>query len=330
MVLQIVYWFNPVLWFVRRQLQHLRELCCDATVARILRGETVDYRETILETGRRLLAHPVEAGMGLLGLFEDSSRLGVRLKWLEKKTWKYRGLRMVTVFAVVALMTACVLPMAATGKNKEGGIGDNVLEGPAFAATLSSGVTVELLGVCEHPSEGRQWWRPDGPVMKEAPYEGAKCEPIANRNEEFDQLREFAVKVSGPDLRSASVLHIVPAAGRKSAHFGVTGGETESVASIACSLPRFLESHEVHVGVACGEWETVASQGAGFGSNVTQETDAGSITWGAAWQVKGETVIDVAHPFVKDNVRIVAEDKHGQVVTAHGSRGGGTSMVGAV
>ncbi|MHC4575058.1 MAG: M56 family metallopeptidase [Planctomycetota bacterium] len=330
MVLQIVYWFNPLLWFVRRQLQHLRELCCDATVARLLREGTLDYRETILETGRRLLAHPVAPGMGLLGLFEDSSRLLVRLKWLEKKTWKYRGLRMVTVFAVVAFMAACVLPMAATGKNKEAGIGDSVLEGPAFAATLSSGVTVELLGVCEHPSEGKQWWRPDGTVMIEAPYEKAKGEPIANRNEEFDQLREFAVKVSGPDLRNASVLHIVPAAGRKSTRFGVTSGETESVASIACSLPKFLESHEVRVGVASGEWETVASESAGFGSNVTQETDAGSITWGVPSQVKGEAVIDVAHPFVGGAVRIVAEDKRGEVVTPNGSSGGGTSMWGAV
>ncbi|HBG78470.1 MAG TPA: hypothetical protein DDW84_06465 [Phycisphaerales bacterium] len=31
-----------------------------------------------------------------------------------------------------------------------------------FKATLSNGVTVELIGVCEHPSKGKQWWGPDG------------------------------------------------------------------------------------------------------------------------------------------------------------------------
>jgi len=118
MVLQIVYWFNPLLWFVRRQLQHLRELCCDATVARILREKTTDYRQTILETARRLLARPVEPGIGLLGLFEDSSRLVVRLRWLEKKTWKHRGLRIATCCAAIAVMTACILPMA-RAKTKE-------------------------------------------------------------------------------------------------------------------------------------------------------------------------------------------------------------------
>ena len=112
MLLQIVYWFNPLLWLLRRRLQHLRELCCDATVAGILREKTTDYRETILQNAKWLLTGPVKSGIGLLGLVEDSHNLLVRLNWLEKKTWKYRSLRIVTVCAVIALMLVCVLPMA--------------------------------------------------------------------------------------------------------------------------------------------------------------------------------------------------------------------------
>jgi beta-lactamase regulating signal transducer with metallopeptidase domain len=92
MILQVVYWFNPLLWLVRRQLQHLRELCCDATVARVLRDKTVDYRETILQTAKWLLTKPKMLKIGILGLVEGPSRLLVRLTWLEKKTWKHRGL----------------------------------------------------------------------------------------------------------------------------------------------------------------------------------------------------------------------------------------------
>jgi beta-lactamase regulating signal transducer with metallopeptidase domain len=40
-----------------------------------------------------------------------------------------------------------------------------------FAARLPNGVTVELVGVCEHPSAGKKWWRPDGTALGEAPYE---------------------------------------------------------------------------------------------------------------------------------------------------------------
>jgi beta-lactamase regulating signal transducer with metallopeptidase domain/nitrous oxidase accessory protein NosD len=112
MFLQIVYWFNPLLWLLRRKLQHLRELCCDATVARILKDKTADYREAILEVAQQFLAKPVEAGIGLLGMVETSSRLLVRIKWLEKKTWKYSGVRFAIIFIIVGFMSACVLPMA--------------------------------------------------------------------------------------------------------------------------------------------------------------------------------------------------------------------------
>ncbi|MGB2863239.1 MAG: M56 family metallopeptidase [Sedimentisphaerales bacterium] len=119
MLLQIVYWFNPLLWLLRRRLQHLRELCCDVTVAGILREKTTDYRETILQNAKWLLAGPARSGIGLLGLAEDSNNLLVRLDWLEKKTWKYRGLRIVTACAAIALMTVCVLPMAKAGAKAE-------------------------------------------------------------------------------------------------------------------------------------------------------------------------------------------------------------------
>ncbi|MCE5341198.1 MAG: ankyrin repeat domain-containing protein [Planctomycetaceae bacterium] len=115
MILQIAYWFNPLLWIIRKHIQNLRELCCDAAVASVLKEKTAAYRQTLLETARRLVAEPVDPGLGLLGLFENSGRLIDRLRWLEKKSWKYRPLRIATVFIVICIMSACVLPMT---KNK--------------------------------------------------------------------------------------------------------------------------------------------------------------------------------------------------------------------
>ena len=120
MLVQIVYWFNPLLWMIRRTLQNLRELCCDATVATLLRENTVHYRQTLLETARQLLAEPVDPGLGLLGLFENNNWLVTRLQWLEKNTWKNRPLRIATIIALVAIMTTCVLPMANRQKQPRG------------------------------------------------------------------------------------------------------------------------------------------------------------------------------------------------------------------
>ncbi len=112
MLLQIVYWYHPLLWLVRRHLHHLRELSCDGTVAELLRERTLAYRQTLLETARRLLTTSVEPGLGLLGLFEDSNHLLVRLNWLTKPTWRYCTMKRAIVATIALLMFACVLPMA--------------------------------------------------------------------------------------------------------------------------------------------------------------------------------------------------------------------------
>jgi beta-lactamase regulating signal transducer with metallopeptidase domain len=112
MLLQLVYWYNPLLWLVRRRLRHLRELCCDATVADILRDRTVEYRRTLLEAARQFLVTPVEYGLGLVGLFEDSNFLIARIKWLEKPVWRHRKMKNATVVTMVLLLLVCVLPMA--------------------------------------------------------------------------------------------------------------------------------------------------------------------------------------------------------------------------
>jgi len=119
MILQIAYWFNPLLWLIRKQLQNLRELCCDATVARLLREKTLEYRGTLLETAKQLLAKPVDPGLGLLGLFENSNRLVDRLKWLEKKTWRKRPLRIATTIMLLGVMLSCIVPMARADKEED-------------------------------------------------------------------------------------------------------------------------------------------------------------------------------------------------------------------
>jgi hypothetical protein len=160
MTLQIAYWFNPLLWMIRRTLQNLRELCCDATVARLLREDTAGYRQTLLETARRLVAEPVDPGLGLLGLFENSNWLITRLHWLEKQTWKNRPLRIATIIALVSVMVTCVLPMA--NRPKLTAEDTEAAENHNFKTILDNGVTIELVGICNYPSEGQQWWTPDG------------------------------------------------------------------------------------------------------------------------------------------------------------------------
>jgi bla regulator protein BlaR1 len=110
--MQIIYWFNPLLIWVRRQMKHVREICCDLTVANVLREKTPAYRQTLLNTARELLTETVEPGLGMLGVFEEPFRLVTRLKWLEKKTWEHRKKILGAAFVVSLLLAVSVLPMA--------------------------------------------------------------------------------------------------------------------------------------------------------------------------------------------------------------------------
>lgn len=116
LLLQIIYWFNPLLIWTRRQMKHVREICCDLTIANILKEKTMKYRETLLNTARELLTETAEPGMGLLGVFEDPFRLVARLRWLEKKTWRNRKLMTAAVALVTLAMTVTVLPMGRSGQ----------------------------------------------------------------------------------------------------------------------------------------------------------------------------------------------------------------------
>ncbi|MBN1478772.1 hypothetical protein JXA70_00715 [candidate division KSB1 bacterium] len=112
LIMQIIYWFNPLLIWVRRQMKHVREICCDLTVANVLREKTPAYRQTLVNTARELLTETVEPGLGLLGVFEEPFRLVTRLKWLEKKTWEHRRKILGAAVVISLLLAVSVLPMA--------------------------------------------------------------------------------------------------------------------------------------------------------------------------------------------------------------------------
>jgi beta-lactamase regulating signal transducer with metallopeptidase domain len=112
LLLQVAYWFNPFLLWANRQLRHVREMCCDQTLAARLQDRTAAYRKTLLDTARELLTERVEPGMGLLGVFEEPFWLVARIRWLEKKTWQHRKSVAASAALVTLGMAILVMPMA--------------------------------------------------------------------------------------------------------------------------------------------------------------------------------------------------------------------------
>jgi len=103
-LLRIVWWFHPAAWLARSRAHALREVCCDATVARVLGPETPAYRAALLDAAAHLV--PARAGAGLL----FGSTLLQRLRWLERGPERRRWPRWAVTAAACVALFACAAP----------------------------------------------------------------------------------------------------------------------------------------------------------------------------------------------------------------------------
>src|SRR5262245_7532528 len=108
LVAQIVYWFHPAAWVIRSRLETLREVGCDAAVARALGVRAPGYRRTLLDFARRLLRSPAP---GATAFYFGRSRLVERLEWLSPRAPRRPAARFFSPIAAGLVLAACV-PLA--------------------------------------------------------------------------------------------------------------------------------------------------------------------------------------------------------------------------
>jgi beta-lactamase regulating signal transducer with metallopeptidase domain len=102
-----VYWWHPVAWFARRQLQQAEELCCDAWVLRVFPDQAKGYAQALLATVDFLseVRMPAPAGASSFGHVQSLQR---RLEMILKRTYR-PDLSSAARYALIALALG-VLP----------------------------------------------------------------------------------------------------------------------------------------------------------------------------------------------------------------------------
>jgi beta-lactamase regulating signal transducer with metallopeptidase domain len=110
--LHVLYWFHPAVWLARCELAGLRELCCDASVARLLRGRTSGYRATLVRAARAMLREDDALARELHGFVSQADLLALRLRWLEGATWRFAGVQRALALALFAVLLVSAVPMA--------------------------------------------------------------------------------------------------------------------------------------------------------------------------------------------------------------------------
>ena len=175
-----------------------------------------------------------------------------------------------------------------------------------FMVAMAQGVTVELVGVCEHPSDGRQWWRPDGRNLAEDARPYQKLNMLAlPRNQQENKLLELAVRVTNVDYEPAGITS--DAGDRGFRKYG------DNIYAATIEVPKNQNQQDITLGMAAGVWETAAISEAAFGRRSRRITEGFAFT--EAYSTTEGAAVTITHETDAGNTdfRIVCRDKSGNI-----------------
>ncbi len=190
-------------------------------------------------------------------------------------------------------------------------------------AQLSNGVTVEILGIGDGIGKGSRWWKADGQKLDDVmvdetnvfvtPSKGKKLNyaVISISSDKFDDINS-RFGVEGTNNRGAGEAK-------------KDGRSIKNCRSVVFDSEEDDNVADIRVGIAAGEWETVARREADFDGVHSSE----KVTWFGPVENNGYTVLYISHKFLKKDVRVVAIGKNGKEYVGSGSSawsGGAQSM----
>ncbi len=109
-LLQIVYWWHPLLWLANARIRRVREEAVDDAVMLALRDEAESYAPTLLEVAKLAFRRPLMS-LGLVGIMESRSALRQRIERLvDFRAPRKAGLTFAS-FCGIFVFSAVALPM---------------------------------------------------------------------------------------------------------------------------------------------------------------------------------------------------------------------------
>jgi len=319
-VLQIIYFYNPLLWIANAAIRRVREQAVDEQTLVAMGDLAKQYPETLLKISKLLWTRPAMS-LRLIGVVESKKALSGRIRHMMNRPFpKTAKLGIIGITAILTL-AAILIPMAKGEKYVEDTADTKTSEAIAkhgnskFTVTLDNGVTVELLGVCENPSQGKQWWQPDGNLLEQRPYEKS---PFTV--EGSPQRYEFLYRVSGDEDLLTNCRVIKP-------NWGSSGPDRLSEENIKVNYPNpenlytyvatGLETAEqadvmLLIGSESG-WETVTAMDS---PSEKSNMSINNVIISAPVEKEGETHVDVLASRTRgqaEQVRVIAIDKEGKL-----------------
>ncbi len=196
-----------------------------------------------------------------------------------------------------------ILSLALSLRADEPGTQSGDIDQSSFTVKLSDGLTLQVIGLCDHPSAGQTWWKPDGSELADRPYDNAEKWV----DSDLGMVRELAMRTSG---NSDDTVEIdIDKSRSRSSTIGMKDGKATDISANATDFPKDTASTKITFTLATGKWETQASTQ--HGRNITT-TDKGSVAFGGVYERPAGGVISVVRDQSKLDCRLVAVDKDEQ------------------
>jgi len=142
-LLQVVYFFHPLLWAANARIRKLREQAVDETVLAALGEEAEDYPRTLLSVSRLAFGQPM-LSLRLLGVVESQKTLRDRIRHMVSRPFPQTARLGFTGCALVMVLAVTLLPMASAAPQSakiEGTAAADALPG-AGAGTVADHITL--------------------------------------------------------------------------------------------------------------------------------------------------------------------------------------------
>lgn len=112
--LQVLHWFNPILWFAFRRIRADRELACDALALSTAKEEDVkSYGQTIVKVLESFTER--QAMTGLVGILEEKNQMKKRIRMIASFRRSPRG------YTLSMLLLVCLAAVALTDARQPDG-----------------------------------------------------------------------------------------------------------------------------------------------------------------------------------------------------------------
>ncbi len=307
-LVSILLWFHPLAWQMRKAHLAACELVSDAVSAELV-GDVAGYCRTLARVAIEVCGPIPTSGIAMARTSTISRRLSVlragvfTLPLRRRKTFAFGFATLLSAAVLGTLQFVLAEPTAE--EKSENNKAQLVKRAGPFAIKLPNGAMVEVLGVSEHPSEGKKWWKPDGSLLAKPPYDSEEFRGRVHPDI-GEATREVVYRSVAPQDQEEWFSACLHQTGSSTSR-ALPGNDSREVNIQAAVIKKGQSTVSLHIEYAVGEWTTHHVKGRDDGESAIG-TLAGSFIISTPTEKEGAATLSVTHDLRQRYVRIVAID----------------------